>query len=83
MSDHELLSPHNSESGWDNVAMKMSWYAFFEKINSRAGGRLFRLESKTVGGDNSAPKRALSTNNLVSIKSCLIYAQFDTAIHLN
>ena len=43
MSDHELLSPDNSESGWDNVvlaqkinkqgvAIRMSWYALFEKI---------------------------------------------------
>ena len=53
MSGHELLSPDNSGSDWDNVllaqksnkrrgvAIRMSWYAFFEKINSR-WGRLFR-----------------------------------------
>ena len=48
MSDHELLSPDNSGYDWDNVilaeknnnrgggvAIRMSWYAFFEKINSR------------------------------------------------
>ena len=47
MSDHELLLPDNSGSGWDNVllahklnnrgraAIRMSWYASFEKINSR------------------------------------------------
>ena len=51
MSEHEVVSPDNSGSGWDNVllaqnviswaaAIKMSWYTFFEKINSR-GGRLF------------------------------------------
>ena len=54
MSDHELLSPDNSDSGWDNVllaqkinkqgvAIRMSWYALFEKINSWGGeGPLFR-----------------------------------------
>ena len=43
MSDDELISPDNSGSGWDNVllakkvnkrggvAIRMSWYAFFEK----------------------------------------------------
>ena len=53
MSDHDLFSPDNSGSSWDNVllaqkklinggtSIRMSWCAFFEKINSR-GGRLFR-----------------------------------------
>ena len=42
LSDHELLSPDSSGSGWENVllaqkvskrgvAIRMSWYAFFEK----------------------------------------------------
>ena len=51
MSEHELLSPDNSGSGWDNVvlakkvisgvvAIRMSWYSFFEKINSRGGASI-------------------------------------------
>ena len=51
MSNHELLSPDNSGSGWDNVlvgqkinkrrvTIRLSWYVFFEKINSWGGGRL-------------------------------------------
>ena len=45
MSNHELLSPDNPGTVWDNVllaqkinkwgvAIRMSWYAFFEEINS-------------------------------------------------
>ena len=51
MSDHEILLPDNPGSGWDNVvlaqkinegvAIRMSWYVFFEKTKSRVG-RLFR-----------------------------------------
>ena len=51
---NELLSPDNFGSGWESssllkinkrgeVAIIMSWGAFFEKINSR-GGRLLRIE---------------------------------------
>ena len=53
MSDHELLSLDNSGSGWGNVllisgvvAIRMSWYAFFEK-NSHGGGRLFWIGEYT------------------------------------
>ena len=51
MSDYELLSTDNSGSDWDNVllaqnidkrgvwvAIRLLWYVFFEKINSRGGG---------------------------------------------
>ena len=59
MSDHELLSPDNSGSGWDNVllaqkinkrgvAIRMSWYAFFEKINSQRGDVYSRLEGNKL-----------------------------------
>ena len=50
MSDHELLSPEYSGSGSDNVllrggvAIRMSWYALFGKINSR-GDVYSELES--------------------------------------
>ena len=48
MSDYELLSPDNIGSGWEivllvqkinkrGVAIRMSLYAFFEKINSWGG----------------------------------------------
>ena len=48
MSHHELLSPDNSRSAISSclkkhksgglAAIRMSWYTFFEKINSRGGG---------------------------------------------
>ena len=51
ISDHELLSRDNSRSAWDNillaqkinkrgVAIRMSWYEFCEKINSRRGASI-------------------------------------------
>ena len=33
MSDHELISPDNSGSGWDNVLLLLA-----QKINKRGGG---------------------------------------------
>ena len=51
ISDHELLSLDNAGSGWDNVllaqnsnkqgvAIRMSWCASWEKINSREGSSI-------------------------------------------
>ena len=53
MSVHKLFSPDSSGSGPGNVllaqeiyewgvAIRMSWYAFFEKKINSQGGRLFR-----------------------------------------
>ena len=73
MSDHELLSPDNSGSGWGNVllaqkinkrgvAIRMSWYASFGKINSR--GDVYSGTGGYVGNPGKA--RSYCTDIAVS-----------------